>query len=254
MENSVKTDLSRSGLLTIIINRPEKRNAINFEVMDGLELALELAEQDSSIKAVMIRGEGNQAFCAGGDLKEFHVLKTADDALVMLSRMGSILYRLLTFHKPTIANINGTAVGGGCEIAAACDIRLADRTAKLGFVQGNQGITTGWGGASILYEKLPVRAAFELLLGADVHTAEKAKELGFIDYIISENQDEGWDSLQSRLLSKEAPVLMAYKNLLVKKWEASGLLARINEEIKECSRLWETDVHFDAVKRFMDKK
>ncbi|PLT27687.1 enoyl-CoA hydratase/isomerase family protein [Peribacillus deserti] len=253
MENAVKTDLTRIGLYTIMINRPEKRNAINFEVMEGLDEALKQAEQDPAIKAVVIRGAGKQAFCAGGDLKEFHVLKTAAEAHVMLSRMGSLLYRLLTIQKPTIAYINGIAVGGGCEIAAACDIRVAHSSAKLGFVQGNQGITTGWGGASILFEKMPVSSALTLLLGGEIHTAEKAKELGFIDYMISENLNGGWESLQKKILNKESAVLTAYKKLLVQKWETSMLSDRIHAEIEECSRLWETDVHLDAVKMFREK-
>ncbi|WP_409294474.1 enoyl-CoA hydratase/isomerase family protein [Peribacillus sp. SCS-26] len=250
----MKTDLCENGLFRIIINRPERRNAVNYDVMAGLKEALETAEKERSIKAVLIRGEGDAAFCSGGDLKEFHSLGTKADAYEMLSEMGSIVFRLLTLKKPTIAFLNGAAVGGGCEIAAACDIRVAVPGIKLGFVQGNQGITTGWGGATILYEKLPVSACLRLLLSGQILTAGTARDLGFIDFVLDSVESGEWADYLNALLNKEPEVLSAYKRLLIRKWEEGNLHVRIQEEIAECSRLWVSEAHMEAVGRFTGKK
>lgn len=99
------------GCLLFTINRPEKRNAINFDVMDGLSEAINRTKKPG-VKALIITGAGEDAFSSGGDLSIFHQLKTEEEAYGMLSKMSNILYRLLTLPKPTIALINGTAVGG----------------------------------------------------------------------------------------------------------------------------------------------
>jgi len=163
------------GYLLFTITRSKKRNAINYEVMRGLREAVNRAAE-SDIKALIITGEGSQAFCSGGDLSVFHLLHTKEEAYPMLSEMAGILYSLLNLSKPTIALLNGTAIGGGCELASACDFRLARKGIKAGFVQGKQAITTGWGGGSILAEKLPAANAMKLLMEGELETAEELKK------------------------------------------------------------------------------
>ena len=150
------------------------------------------AAHDDEVKLLVLTGAGSEAFCSGGDLREFQDLHTEEEAFAMLSKMGEILYKLAVFPKPTIALINGSAFGGGCEIATACDFRLAKSGIKLGFVQGTLGITTGWGGASLLLEKNTRAKSVKLLLDAKIHKAEEAKEFGFVDEIVGENTD-GWE-------------------------------------------------------------
>ena len=124
----------------------------------------------------------------------------------MLSKMGGILYKIATFKKPTIAILNGSAIGGGCELATAFDFRLARSGVKLGFVQASLGITTGWGGASLLLERIPQQSAMQLLLNGTVYTAVKAKQLGFIDQIIEGNIEE-WEHFVEAMLTRELGVL-----------------------------------------------
>ncbi|MGE7779245.1 enoyl-CoA hydratase/isomerase family protein [Peribacillus sp. NPDC097264] len=251
MYNTLIVEKNAKGYLKISFNRPEKRNAVNFQLMDELGIALSQAASDKDVKVLLLTGEGSQAFCSGGDLSEFQNLYTEEEAFAMLSRMGKILYELAIFPKPTIALLNGSAVGGGCEIATACDFRLAKKGIKLGFVQGTLGITTGWGAASLLFEKLPEQKAMKLLLDAKVHSSEDAKEFGFIDEIIDMEDGEGFPQ---HFLRHEPGVLMAYKKILVKKWEDGGLKERMDAEIRECSKLWATEAHHDAVSRFLNKK
>ncbi|MFB1081213.1 enoyl-CoA hydratase/isomerase family protein [Jeotgalibacillus sp. JSM ZJ347] len=243
----------KNNILVFTIARPERRNAISYEVMDGLDQAVTQAENDESIKIFMITGEGSQAFCAGGDLQEFHSLKTQVESYSMLSKMGAILYRLATLDKVTVAFINGTAVGGGCEIAAACDYRFARPDVKMGFVQGNLAITTGWGGGTLLYERLPANQAFRLLTEAKILPAQTLSEIGFIDQIVQADSADELIDLFGPVIKKTGPVVSAYKKMLTRKWIASDLKERMESEMYECSVLWETEEHHEAVNRFINK-
>lgn len=245
--------LHKSGILEWKISRPEKRNAINFNVIDGLGAALERAEKDPEVKVFVITGEGEHAFCSGGDLEEFHQLKTEEEAYTMLSMMGNNLYKLATLPKPTFALINGSAVGGGCELATACDFRIAKSGCKIGFIQGKLGITTGWGGASLLYEKLPVHTALKMLFEANTYFSEELLDAGFIHEVHSKiNIDSAYQYLKE-VLKTDVNVLMAYKHALISKWHASHLQNRIEQEIRKCAILWEKDEHHQAVDKFLTR-
>ncbi|WP_232732500.1 enoyl-CoA hydratase/isomerase family protein [Bacillus sp. mrc49] len=251
MNRVIKVEKDLRGFMKVIFNRPEKRNAVNYQLMDELESILAEAARDDEVKMLVLTGAGTKAFCSGGDLSEFQDLYTEEEAFTMLSRMGEILYTLAVFPKPTLAYINGSAIGGGCEIATACDFRLAKSGVKLGFVQGTLGITTGWGGASILLEKIPGQKALKLLMDASIHKAEEAQGFGFVDEIVGE---EGWEGFAEKLLRHETGVLAAYKKVLVNKWQASGLKGRMEAEIHECAKLWASDAHHAAVRRFLSVK
>lgn len=243
----------KDGVLLFTINRPERRNAIDYDVMSGLEKAIEMADAND-VKVFAVTGAGSQAFCSGGDLSAFHRLRTEEQAYGMLSRMASILYKLLVLPKPTIAILNGSAVGGGCEIASACDFRIGREGMKAGFVQGSLAITTGWGGGSILLEKLPQHIAMKMLLDARIYTAEELREFGFIHHIYKGQPIDACLSFMEGSMNKETTVLEAYKTLLNKKWEQFSMRERMEEEAARCAVLWEDEVHHNKVDEFMNKK
>lgn len=243
----------QDGIAKFTIARPERRNAINTEVANGLELFLNQVENDEEVAFVVITGsEGT--FCSGGDLAEYQALWTAEDAYPMLSRMANLLYRLSTLPVPVIALVNGTAVGGGCEIATACDYRLVANHAKLGFIQGTLAITTGWGGATLLFEKINQHEQLlKLLSEAKIHTANEMKELGWATEIF---EGPAEDALQQFLVEKSKvhpSVHRAYKKIAIRKWKANSLHARMFEEVQMCSMLWEGDEHHQAVAKFLGK-
>lgn len=241
------------GLLLFTINRPEKRNAINYDVMDGLEKAIDKMN-DSSLKALMITGTGDQAFCSGGDLSIFHELKTEKEAYSMLSKMSAILTKLLFLPKPTMALMNGTALGGGCELAAACDFRIARQGIKAGFVQGKLAITTGWGGGTILFEKIPPSNALKLLLDANLLEIEKLVELGFVDAVFQRADIDSGRAFLQEALFLENSIMSAYKEMLIRKWNQAEIKLRIYEEVRACSQLWALDVHHEKVSMFLNGK
>lgn len=241
------------GVLLFTINRPDRRNAINFEVMNGLEEAIRLAEDDD-VKVFAITGAGDQAFCSGGDLAAFHRLKTEEQAYGMLSRMAGVLYKLLVLPKPTIAILNGTAVGGGCEIASACDFRIGKNGIKAGFVQANLAITTGWGGGTLLIEKLTQTIALKMLMDAKIHTSDELREIGFLNDLYDGDPMEACLSFLKESLEKETEVLAAYKSLLNKKWELLSMRERMNDEAARCAVLWEGEAHHKKVDEFINQK
>lgn len=249
-ESKVLTYIDDNHIYWFTINRPEKRNAIDYDVMNELEAALTEVQENTAIRGFVITGSGEQSFCSGGDLSVFHALHTKEDAYAMLSKMGNVLYKLMTLPVPTFAWINGTAIGGGCEIASACDQRWAVQHAKLGFVQGKLGITTGWGGASMLVEKVPHASAIKMLSSAKTFTAGEAMELGFIQKIVPSFDAK---SIQEELAVSSA-VLRSYKSTFITRWEQTLLKERMIAEIEKCSILWEQDEHHQAVNAFLANK
>lgn len=253
--SAVLLERDDDGIVWFTINRQEKRNAINYEVMDALQETIHLVEENDKVKVLVLTGAGQQAFCSGGDLSEFHRLHTKEEAYQMLSKMGAILYSLLTISKPTVALLNGSAVGGGCELATACDFRYAKTGIKAGFIQGTLGITTGWGGATMLFEKLPYTHALDLLLKARRMPSEQLHEYGWIHSLISENKEikEECRKLLEPYLAQSAPVLRAYKQAAVQKWKTEEFRGRFFAEIEQCAVLWESDEHEEAVRTFLNR-
>ncbi|MEH7222449.1 enoyl-CoA hydratase/isomerase family protein [Bacillus sp. JJ1566] len=243
------------GIVWFTINRPEKWNAIDYDVMDGLLQTITEVEEKEDNRVLVITGAGQKSFCSGGDLSVFQKLQTVEEAYQMLSKMGMILYKLVTLSKPTIALLNGLAIGGGCELAAACDYRLASHGSRFGFVQGKQGITTGWGGATILLERVPIDKAYHLLMTGEITSADDGKALGFIQHVLSEeNAIKDCKEFIANEFLISTKVVKAYKKVVNRKWCATGLKERMLEEIKECSALWVTDEHLEAVQKIMRKE
>lgn len=239
------------GVLTFTIDRPEIRNAINDEVTEGLELLARQVKEDESIRLVIITGAGEQAFCSGGDLSVFHALRTEEQAYPMLKRVGDALYGIKTLPVPTIALINGTAVGGGCELATACDHRLVWTHAKGGFIQGRLAMTSGWGGGTYLFEAIQHSQAMKMVTEAVPYTADQLHAMGWATEIIESEADIERFLVQMKKTLPE--VHRAYKAMAIRKWEQAGLKARVDEEIRANAYLWAQDAHHEAVDRFLSK-
>lgn len=248
---SIKVDQS---IAYFTINRPAMRNAVNYDVMEGLESFLDKIEDDPEVSFAVITGEGDLAFCSGGDLSDFHGFQTAEDAFPMLSRGASILYRIATLPMPTIALVNGAAVGGGCELATACDYRLVASHARAGFIQGTLAITAGWGGATLLFEKNgPHDRLLQFTSIASIHSPEQLLELGWATEVYEGDTQAALDQFLAPQLKVHRNVHRAYKSIATRKWKANGLEHDMQEEARVCSVLWESDAHHEAVQRFLTK-
>ncbi len=174
--------LEKEGQLGIIsINRPEVRNALDGKTVKEIEQAIEMLEQDEEVGVIVFTGVGEKSFAAGADIKVLRE-KQALDALVPGM---SATYRLIeNCQKPTIAAINGYALGGGCELAMACDIRIAADHAKLGLPELNLSIIPGAGGTQRLSRLIGKGRAMDLILTGDMISAEKAERIGLVSEVV----------------------------------------------------------------------
>ncbi len=166
----------------ITINRPKALNALNTDVFTDLIQLFgnDLPKQD--LRGVIITGSGNKAFVAGADIKEFLTLDN-DKAMALSQRGQDIFMTIENFHVPVVAAVNGFALGGGCELAMACHIRVAGRSAKFGQPEVNLGIIPGYGGTQRLAQLVGKGKAMELILTGDMIGSEEAERMGLVNKV-----------------------------------------------------------------------
>ncbi|PZX08061.1 enoyl-CoA hydratase/carnithine racemase [Psychrobacillus insolitus] len=245
----------KKEMLIFEINRPAIHNAINGDVMEGFKQLINNVKTNEEIKLVVITGAGEKTFCSGGDLAVFHKLKTEEESYGMLSETAKILYELATLPVPTIALVNGTAVGGGCEIATLCDFRLVKKDAKCGFIQGTLGITSGWGGGTYLFEKgMRHDYILQMLTEAVPYSTDRLMSIGWATEIYEGDKLSAVNQFAEKMIIPHVNVLKAYKLQAIRKWEQTRLYDRIMDEVATCSVLWAQDAHHEAVDSFLSKK
>ena len=178
---SLLLDLEKN-ILTITINRPDKLNALNKNVLEELNDAMNSVYSDAKIKAVIITGAGEKAFVAGADIAEFTSVDDGQGSL--LSKKGQdIFFKIENCQKPVIAAVNGFALGGGCELAMSCHFRLASENAKFGQPEVNLGLIPGYGGTQRLTMLIGKGKAMELMMTGNMIGADEAKNLGLVNYV-----------------------------------------------------------------------
>jgi enoyl-CoA hydratase len=193
----------------LTINRPDKLNALNAEVMQALREALHAAKGDSGVGAVVLTGSGTKAFVAGADIAGFQG-KRANE-LRELARSGQVVLNLLEgLGKPTIAAINGFALGGGLELAMACSIRIASRNAKVGQPEVNLGLIPGYGGTQRLPRLVGKGRAMEMILTADPITAEEAHRIGLVNRVVEPDELLGAAKAMAAKIVSKAPLAVRY--------------------------------------------
>jgi enoyl-CoA hydratase len=170
-------------ILTVTINRPEKMNALNPEVVEGLRAAFHGAKTDAGVGAVIVTGAGEKAFVAGADIATFREL-TPITAREYARRGQNVLDLIESLGKPTIAAVNGFALGGGCELAMACSIRIASRNAKLGQPEVNLGLIPGYAGTQRLPRLVGKGRALELILTGEPIPADEAWRIGLVNRVV----------------------------------------------------------------------
>lgn len=171
-----------NGTCTLIINRPDKLNALNKTVFDELNVALDEIHKNEEIKSVLITGAGSKAFVAGADITEFAGLST-EQAMELAKRGQDTFKRIENSSKPIVAAVNGFALGGGCELAMACHFRIASENAKFGQPEVNLGLIPGYGGTQRLTQLIGKGKAIELLISGHMIDANEAKQFGLVNYV-----------------------------------------------------------------------
>lgn len=177
----------KEEILFLTINRASKLNALNQQTMAEISRAFEQIYQNNTIKGVIITGAGEKAFVAGADISEF-IGMSGHSAEGMAERGHQILFQIENCPKPVIAAVNGFALGGGCELAMACHIRIASENAKFGQPEVNLGIIPGYGGTQRLTQLVGKGKALELMMTADVIGAQEALQIGLVNYVLPQDQ------------------------------------------------------------------
>lgn len=235
-------------------NRPDALNALNIATMQQFAEAVQSLVERDDLRAVIVTGAGERAFSSGGDLYELAQRPTADDARHFITIMGDALLGLERLPVPVIAAINGYALGGGSEIALACDLRIVDEAARMGFVQINMGLTPGWGAGQRLLRLVGYSRAMQILLEGRVMTAGELQANGLVNDIVPAGKAlDAALSLARQIASRPPDVVRGIKALL-----QAGLNApydhalRVERDI--FPPLWAADAHHQAVEAFLKRQ
>lgn len=198
-----------AGILFLTINRPDKLNALNQTTLHELKEVIQEAYDDDEVNGILLTGAGSKAFVAGADIAELQDLNEVNGR--KFSEEGQEVFDLLeNSHKPVIAVVNGYALGGGCEIAMACHMRIASANARFGLPEVSLGIIPGYGGTQRLTHLIGKGRAFEMLMTGDMIDAQKAFEIGLVNHVTADQESaiEKAKSIFNKIFEK-APLAVA---------------------------------------------
>jgi enoyl-CoA hydratase len=241
------------AVLRVTIERPEKRNALSRAVLTELGQTFRQAAGNQDLVAAVLRGAGDKSFAAGGDLKDLDSVRSRAQAAEMADDAKRALDAVRQFPLPVIAALNGDALGGGAELALACDFRVLAVHARIGFLQGRLNISTAWGGGIDLLQKVGLTTGLWLLAGRDLVGGERALELGLAEVVAT--QGETLDAALAPVLAamrRQAPqVMRAFKALALGVVGGLGRAALERLETENFADTWIHDDHWAAVDKLL---
>ena len=242
----------KESIFIITINRPDKLNALNKSTIREIGEAVNAAEKDADVRVIILTGSGNKAFVAGADISEFSNFSEAEGA--QLAQDGHDVFNSIEkCSKPVIAAINGFALGGGCELAMACHMRIAASNAKFGQPEVKLGLIPGYGGTQRLPQLIGKTKAMELLMTADMLNADDALQLGLVNYVTPpESLLEKCYEIAGKIAA-QAPLALA------------GIIRSVNDfyakkadgyktEIAEFGKCFITDDFTEGTTAFLEKR
>lgn len=238
-------------IYTITIQRQDKLNALNKTVLDELDAAMDEVYRNDDIRGVIITGSGNKAFVAGADIKEFG--EVSDHKGKELSERGQhIFFKIEDCPKPVIAAVNGFALGGGCELAMACHIRLASENARFGQPEVNLGLIPGYGGTQRLTMLVGKGKAMELILTGNIINALEAEKFGMVNRVAQpEELIREAEDMMKTILSK-SPVAVGYAIAAINTFDHSR--AGFIEEARLFGQSFESEDRKEGTGAFLEKR
>lgn len=244
----------RGHCLVLRLNRPHAGNAIDREVAEALGAQLRACTGEQLPRTLVITGTGARFFCTGGDVKAYAKLTSADELNAVFQLMRDVCDALEALPCPVIAAINGFAVGGGAEMALACDMRIAEASAQIGFPQSRLGILPGWDGTQRLLTTVGRSAASRLLFSGNRVGAQEALAIGLIDEVVADGTALARALELAATFEEVAPLALgAIKQSLKAADSQSAAQARIGAR-ETFARLWFTQDHAEAERAFAEKR
>ena len=254
MTQSYETILvERRGRVAIItINRPEKRNALNIQTrVEGAAILDELRDDDS-VRVVVFTGAGDKAFIAGADIAEFADRTAISQREVMMER--GLFNAVDTFPKPVIAMVNGYCLGGGCELALACDIRICSDNASFGQPEINLGIIPGGGGTQRLARLVGEGKTMEMILTGEIIDATTAFSIGLVNHVVPADQLEAKTMEIANRMADKSPIALRLAKEAVKLASRSNLDEGLRREVDLFALCFSSEDKDEGVKAFLEKR
>ncbi len=250
--NYIKIDIN-NYIATITINRPEALNAMNRVVVAELKKTMEDCEENNDVGVVVITGSGDKAFVAGADIKSMQTMSGRE--ALEFSREGQEMTMVIeTSPKPVIAAINGFALGGGCEIALACDMRIASENAKFSQPEVALGIIPGWGGTQRLPRLIGKGRAIEMITGGKMIDAEEALRIGLVNHVVSQMElTEAVNSLAKSIIKNGSAAVGASLKCIHMGYD-KDLENGLDIELNAFAELFETDEQREGTTAFVEKR
>ena len=252
MTNLVEST-SAGAILSVTLQRPEKRNALNRALIAALADTFTRWSGHQDLTVAVLTGAGDKAFASGGDLRELNAVRTEAEAFAFAEETRAAFNTIRRFPVPVVAALNGDALGGGAELALACDLRIAAPHARIGFLQGTLAIGSAWGGGTDLFRLLGSACALGLLCGAEALPAERALAVGLVDAVASEPFSEAVETYVGRLAARRPQVARAFKSLAIAHREGAASGTMMDIETRAFAETWAHDDHWTAVDAVLNR-
>ncbi len=243
----------RGPVAVLTLENPGKLNALSIEILDELDGHLDAVESDDAVRVVVITGAGEKAFAAGADIGHMREA-TVQQARDYAERGHELFARIEAFGKPVIAAINGFALGGGCELVLACDIRLASDNARLGQPEVNLGIFPGWGGTQRLPRLTSPGFAKELIFTGRHVTADEAKAAGLVNHVypLAELLDRA--VAMGEEIAKKSPLAVSVAKGLVNQAMEGGYREALAQELAAFGDAFASEDQREGMAAFFEKR
>jgi len=252
MYQTLLTDL-RDGTLVVTINRPDKMNALNRDVIGELGKVMEEVYRNNDIRTVILTGAGEKAFVAGADISEFTSLDAAGGEELARKGQDLVFDKIENCPKPVIAAVNGFALGGGCELAMSAHFRVASENAKFGQPEVNLGLIPGYGGTQRLTRLIGKGRAMELMMTGDMVGADEAKALGLVNHVFPQAELLAEARKIAAKIQTKAPVAVS-KVIACVNEAARGEANGFENEIRRFGECFATEDMKEGTSAFLEKR
>jgi enoyl-CoA hydratase len=251
--SNIRFEIGDAGIALLTVNRPEKLNALNSETVLELQDAVARARSDANVRALMVTGAGEKAFVAGADINQLAVL-TPIEAQAYAERGQRVFREIEMLAKPTLAAINGYALGGGLELAMSCAVRVASENARLGQPEVKLGILPGYGGTQRLPRLVGRGRALEMLLSGEPVTAAEAHRIGLVNHVVPQSELLEFSRQWLRKVLANAPLALGLTLQAVDVGLEAGLEQGLRFEAAAFGLTTATEDKREGTRAFLEKR
>lgn len=241
------------GISIITFNRPKVLNALNQKTLEELKFVLDEVKKSKSIRVLILTGAGEKAFVAGADISQFPSM-TSKDARKFAAFGQRVFSQLEALDQPTLAAVNGFALGGGCELAAACDFIYASETAKFGQPEVNLGIIPGYGGTQRWVRQIGKAMAKELIFTGRIISAEEAFQIGFVNKVCAPDRLMNEITETARLIVSKGKIAVAHAKRAIDAGYHKELSKGLQIECEAFSKTFDTEDQKEGASAFLEKR